>query len=391
MTTGFSSKCFGGFVGIAVATAWSVSCGSPAKLGDPGPTGVGGSVNIGLGGTGGSVDPGLGGSGPGPVNISLGGAAGTASFGGAAGTQVPSSSAGTCGTTTTDTTRAGADVLIVLDRTESMNWSLTADSDCRSNDPACSSRLAAVVPAVGQVVTDHPEIQWGLELFRSPDARQSCVVSPDPQVTIGPDSAAAIKEQLANLTTASSTPTAAAITVATNYLKTVNDNNNKAILLATDGQPNCANGTSGADDMAGATAAVTAANAAGFPVYVVGIGPSVSNLNALAQAGGTDAYYPATSPEALGAALSSIAKVVSATCTFKANATPPDKELVYVYVDKQLVTKNASDGWVFAVSDPTSSTIELTGATCEKMLAGQSTRVEIVFGCPNVPPPPFIP
>lgn len=300
------------------------------------------------------------------------------------------SAAGTCGTTTNDTTRALADILIVLDHSESMTWSISSDDTCTG--AGCTTRLAAVVSGVESVVANNTGIHWGLELFTTPNAA-SCTVDPAPQVAIAADNAATIKQVLDGVTTKQTTPTAAALTVATNYLKTVNDGNNKAILLATDGLPNCGGGLSSASDMPGATAAATAAFKAGFPVYVIGIGPStsISNLNTLAQVGGTSNYYSATSPQELNSALATIAKTVSATCTFKANTTPPDKNLVWVYVDKNLVAESASNGWKFDPSDATGATIVLTGSTCNDLLAGKTSQVQIVFGCVNQDPPSFIP
>jgi hypothetical protein len=297
-----------------------------------------------------------------------------------------------CGSTMTiDTTRTQADILILLDRSASMDWSLTSDSACRGAN--CSTRAAAVVSALEAIVVDNPDISWGLELLPTPNGSY-CSVSRTPQVGVSSSSASAIRSQLAGYTTALSTPTAAAVNAATAYLKTVGDGNRKAILLATDGLPNCASGQSWAtEDMIGATAAVTAAKNAGFPVYVIGIGPStsISNLNVLAEAGATGSYYPATSTTALDAALSSIAKVVSSTCTFKANTTPPDTTLVVVYVDKNLVAQSDSEGWMFDPADTTYSTIILTGSYCQNILAGLTSQVQIVFGCPEASSPDTLP
>jgi hypothetical protein len=297
-----------------------------------------------------------------------------------------------CGSTMTiDTTPAQADILVLLDRSESMIWSLTADSNCAAGATNCSSRLAAVVPAVDSIVNSNPDIHWGLELFPAPNA-STCGVSSTPQVGISSNSASAIRSQLASLTTSLSTPTASAIGVATAYLKKLNDAGNKAILLATDGLPNCASGQNWSiDDMTGATNAAAAAKKAGFPVYVVGIGPSVGNLNSLAQAGGSGSYYPAASTTALNAALQSIAKVVSLTCTFKANTIPPDKDLASVYVDRNLVVKDDINGWMFDPADSTYSTIVLTGTYCQNMLAGITSQVQIVFGCPEASSPDVMP
>jgi hypothetical protein len=301
-------------------------------------------------------------------------------------------SAVACGKTITiDTTPVHPDILILLDRSTSMNWSLTADSNCAASATTCSSRSAAVVSAVGALVTDNPKINWGLALFPTSDA-STCGVPSTPQVGIGDSSASAIKSQLATFTTSLSTPTAAIINVATAYLKKVNDGRNKAILLATDGLPNCGSGVDWTrDDMTGATNAATAAQKAGFPVYVVGIGPSVSNLNSLAQAGGTESYYLATSTTALSAALESIATVASRTCTFKANAIPSDKDLARVYVDGNLVPKDDGNGWMFDPADSTYSTIVLTGTYCQIMLTGATLQVQIVFSCPESSAPDLMP
>jgi hypothetical protein len=181
-------------------------------------------------------------------------------------------------------------------------------------------------------------------------------------------------------------------------MKTLTEPTKKVILLATDGEPNC--GASMPDgggvvpdvmieDVAGATAAVAAANAAGFPVYVIGIGPSVANLNKLAKAGGgTSEYYPATSAEQLTAALSSISKLAG-SCTFTADSEPPDQENIAVYVNKQKVEKDSDNGWEFGAS---SQEIVLTGSYCKQMSTGDEANVQILFGCPGAPPfPVWIP
>lgn len=335
---------------------------------------------------GGSSGTGASGSGTFALNA---GTSGTSSGGGSTGsTTLPD---GTCGSTTNNTTKVPADMLIVLDNTESMGWSLTADSDC-GRTANCSSRQSVVMPAVADVVSSNPQINWGLQLMIVPNDTGTCEVYTKPQVPVGADTAAAIKSQLASVQLGLSTPTAAALNSATGYLKGLDDGNDKAILLATDGEPNCHAGADwSTDDLSGASSAAADAYKAGFPVYVIGIGPSTTNLGQLAQSGGTQKYYPATSPSDLTAALASIAKVVSATCTFKANATPPDKTLVYVYVDKKLVTQSASNGWQFDSSDSTGATITLTGSTCSDMMSGKTTQVQIVFGCPNVAPSGVIP
>jgi hypothetical protein len=238
-------------------------------------------------------------------------------------------------------------------------------------------------------VTANDGINWGLELFADPNdhSSQQCSVAATPQVPIGANTAAAIQQVLASVTPASSTPTAAAIKNATAYLKTVSDSSKKAILLATDGEPNCGSGRGSSNDLPNTLTAIAAAATAGFPVYVVGIGPSVTSMDSMAKSGGTSTYYPAGSPQELNDALAAISKVV-ASCSFSSSTAPPDPSLVYVYVDKKLVDKNASNGWAFGADN---STIVLHGSVCDGVMAGTSKLVEIVFGCPGVPPDNNIP
>ena len=172
-------------------------------------------------------------------------------------------------------------------------------------------------------------------------------------------------------------------------MQTVKDGNPKAILLATDGEPNCASGQSSTTtDLPNTIAAIQSAAGAGFPVYVVGIGPSTSNLDQMAVAGGTTNYYPATSPDQLTAALDKISKIVALSCNFQTPQPPKDPTQVWVYVDKQLVDQSVDNGWTFGA---TPSDIVLTGTLCDSVLAGDTSTVQIIFGCPGYVPPDIIP
>jgi hypothetical protein len=216
------------------------------------------------------------------------------------------------------------------------------------------------------------------------------------EVPIAADSATRVEDRVNNAQLVLGTPTAEAITAATEYLKTLNDDNDKFILLATDGEPNCGPNPNtgqpdiGTDDVAGASAAAQAAYDAGISVYVVGIGPNLGNLTEIAKAGSGDAqdYFSVTSPEQLAEALNSISKFVG-SCTFKSNEPPPDPENVAVYVNKQLIAKDGSEGWEYGA---TNQDIELHGSYCDAIMAGEETTVQILFGCPGAPPfPDFVP
>ena len=261
------------FAGALVASfgaAVYLGCGSPDSL----PGGDGGGAGNGGGGIGGvTIIP----------TVVLGGASGS-SGGGQGGTAGTTGGAeGICGDTSFNANRVPVDVFIVLDRSGSMAYSISEDCYCsgsreRCRDTAnCTDRLTAVRGAVEQTLNANPTINWGLELYSSPGASNQCAVSLTPQVPISASSSPAIIAELANMDAGNYTPTAAAVNAANMYLQTVNDGNSKVILLATDGMPNCAGGrASDDDDMPAATAAVAGARAAGFPVYVVGMGPQES-------------------------------------------------------------------------------------------------------------------
>jgi len=368
-------------------TMLTVGCSSSGKVGEQG--GAGGSIL----GAGGMVIS---------TTAVQGGAGGAGGVSGTSGTS--GSVNGTCGDTTITPNRAPVDVLLVLDRSLSMDYSITGDcycamtatsqgSLCQPVPANCSTRWSAVVPAVDQTIAANPSLNWGLELFSAPDA-PACSVSLKPQVPLAVSGGPQIQALLPTLTLALWTPTATAINNANLYLQSVKDGNDKVILLATDGEPNCKNGqTSSDDDTPAAVAAASSAAGNGFPVYVVGIGPSqaLSNLQQIAVAGGTKDFYHADSPKALADSLAAISKIVATTCEFQPPQAPPDPTLVYVYVDKKLIQQSAAsteDGWMFGT---TTSNIVLTGSYCTNLLGGANSTVQIIFGCPGEIPLGIIP
>jgi hypothetical protein len=312
-----------------------------------------------------------------------------------------------CGSLTHETTRQPVDVLLVLDRSASMDYSIASDCYCAASaNPGaglcrdttnCTSRWTAIAPAVTTTLSTSSYVNWGLKLFPSSSnsncgvtATMDVTISTDPSPSVQSQSQAAIQSLVNNIQLSLGTPTAAALSSTTAYLKTVMDSNKKFILLATDGQPNCGGSPASINnvDLAGASTAAAAANTAGFPVYVVGIGPSLSNLTQIAQAGGTKDYYPVSSPQQLVDALAAISKLVG-SCSFKTDTTPPDPNNIAVYVNKQQVSQSANGGWIY---DASSQSVVLTGSYCDDINAGKDTAVQILFGCEGEPQfPPFIP
>jgi hypothetical protein len=292
-------------------------------------------------------------------------------------------------------TREPADVLLVLDRSGSMNYSITEECSCDplsnprvvcADTSDCTTRWASLVTVLDSALSSTPFLHWGLKLFSSPSAGP-CEVASGVEVLLGAEAVTAIQAQIAATKPAGETPTASAITTATDYLKTVIDTNRKMILLATDGKPNCGGPQPSVyeDDVTGTVDAIAAAVNAGFLVYVVGIGTgtSLGNLDTFAQAGGTGSHYPAQSPDELAKALTSISK--AATCTFALAAMPPYPNKVAVYLNRNTVPQDASNGWSFGAS---SQTVLLHGSYCDQALSAPPDGLQVLFSCG--PPLPSI-
>jgi hypothetical protein len=129
---------------------------------------------------------------------------------------------------------------------------------------------------------------------------------------------------------------ATSLDAARTYLKSITLTNKASVLLITDGQPNCNSAldpntcvfsaagctpatcmsTDCLDDLATESAAAKVA-AAGFPLYVVGLGTSTTTnqvLDAVAKAGGTSQAFIATDSTSLASALNSVAATITAGC-----------------------------------------------------------------------------
>lgn len=373
--------------GVAVAAVMIVACAGPGTLNPGG--GAGGKG--GRGGTGGR-----GGIGGNiiiihPTSLSLdSGIAGTTG-------QEPSDVDGgiNCGVTTGSLTRQPADLLVVLDRSGSMEYGIDTNYNCNAGDPNCTQRWATVTTALNQVLSNSPDgVEWGLKFFSSPGGRNVCTVDPGVEVEI-PASAADVQAAIAAARPGNQTPTKAAIQAAVAYFNTLDDGRAHYILLATDGQPNCDPGTSSSTTAVAAAntqAAIAAAAAAGIKTYVVGIGPATGNLDNFAEAGGTERHFPATSPDELTTALGAIVTAV-ASCTFALDpkAPPPvDPDNVVVEFDGDRNLRAPRDpthteGWDY--TSPALTAIEIYGSWCENVVNETYTSVKILIGCPNQPIP----
>jgi hypothetical protein len=385
---------FGPVLSLSVALA---SCNGPVPAGTTTPGGGGGGARTGTG-TGSGSDPGSGsGTGTGPrINLDPG-ATGT---GISTSTEVTEQHA--CSVATNTPTKQVGDLLLILDRSSSMQSAMDSDTSCvtgRTDAATCQSRWSVVQATLKQVLAASADsVNWGLLLFSTP-GQGSCTVADKVQVEIGAGNANRISTQISNAGTETTTPTRKAVNAGVKYLQGLTGPESKSILLATDGQPNCAGDTSnGGDDVGPATDAIKAAFAAGFKVYVLGIGPEAgtATLNGFADAGGTAIkdvsgagknYYAALSAEELSKHFASIVSSV-ASCTFTLDTAPDPSVPVAVEFDgdkSKRAPQDDADGWNFSTTDH--KTIQLYGSWCDGLMNGTYKIAKVLVGCKGQPIP----
>ena len=137
-----------------------------------------------------------------------------------------------------------------------------------------------------------------------------------------------------------------------------------------DGQRDCL-------DEASAVSAVQAVNAAGIPVYVIGVpgsGPYAQVLDALAEAGGTaratePRYYDVNTSDkgALAATLEDVARRVNESCFMRLDDAPTNVSGMSVEIAGQPV-----GGWSY---DPKTQILALRGAGCNALQAGAKITI----------------
>lgn len=256
-------------------------------------------------------------------------------------------------------------MLIVLDRSGSMD-------DEVDNRP----KWEIATEAVKQVTARHEaEVRFGLELFPGSNRCQPGSV----MVPIGDRHAAEIAAALPSTATGSGTPIGGALQTASEAPELADPARANYVLLVTDGKENC-----GGDPVQ----VVRAMFARGVKTYVVGFGGEVDGamLSSMALEGGTaraasPRYYQADDSASLLATMSAIAQGALG-CEFELAKAPPDPSKIYVYVNGQLVPRDAnrSNGWEYTAAR---QRITLYGATCDAVSTDPSARVSIVYGCPD--------
>ncbi len=121
------------------------------------------------------------------------------------------------------------------------------------------------------------------------------------------------------------------------------------------------------------------------PVRTFAVGFSAdtdtAQLMAIAAAGGTAMSYQADDAAALLAALDAIAGSL-ASCDYVLDGSPPDITRLYVYFndDPAGVPPDPADGWTY---DDATHTLSFHGSACMQIQSGAVTNLDVVFGCPG--------
>ncbi len=364
-----------------------VACSTDPGISSSGSAGGGGTTGSGSGGSG---SPGSAGA-PGSTTGNKGGTSGSGAPGGSlgfnmdAGVSVKGGSTGgegtpgsgegkTCGFEKFELERNPPELLLVQDRSSSMNM----------KDTRLTTRWDEVVPAISATVTGTTaDVYWALKFFPTV---LGCMVTPGVEVEMGLNNATAMLAAITGSMLVQGTPTPDAIKMAFNYLKARTTKNPKFIVLATDGEPDC--DYMKREPKMATMNELTMAAAAGIKTFVVGIatqgGPGHATLNMMADAGGTarmgdPRYYAANNRQQLIDALKMITTATT-NCVFPLSKAPPTDNAA-VKIDGVLVMKDPADGWSYGAAN---MSILLNGTSCARLKMSLKAAVSITFDCPNV-------
>jgi hypothetical protein len=296
---------------------------------------------------------------------------------------------GDCGAQRMAATAVKPNLLIVLDRSCSM---LEYVGD--------NTKWALAVTALDTVIANtKSKLRFGLILFpdmTAPECGQSGIPVP-----VSDQGAGAITTLLdRSLTTQNTTdwypgdpcmtPIDAAMAQAATDPSLGDSTRQSSILLVTDGQQTC--GTVAAGNAALLNTVTTLNKTRHVSTYVLGFGDAVdpATLTDLATAGGKPnaglvPYYGAQDAAGLATALRAIATRASLSCSLELDTVPPNATKLYVFANTQdqgARDTTHTDGWDY---DSPTNRIVFYGAACNAIQNGSVTRIDVVFGCPQLP------
>ncbi len=352
--------------GLVLAAA--VGCGSSGSSEFPGGPDDGGGGGL-FGGDGGGT---LGGDGAGSTDGNL----------------------NACATDHAVATQAPSYLVFVMDRSDSMadqsKWvSCSAALDAFFGDPttqglnASLTWLPEVTPGT-QSTGSHPTFLCTASSYATPDIPMTAL----PSATFAP----IVNAQKLQF----GTPTLPALQGAGQQAQTVSQQQSGAkviIVLATDGLPYGCTGNT----VASVSAEAQTLAMQGILTYVIGVGSATTNLNTIAQAGGTGQAFivPTGNPTQTEQAFLRAIKTIQGSlgCSYSIPAPPNGQQIDYSKVNVQFtpgggqpstLTYSADcsnpDGWRY--DNPNAPTkIELCTQACATAQGDSGAQMNIVFGC----------
>ncbi len=282
-----------------------------------------------------------------------------------------------CENQITEFQRLQPNIYMSLDISGSMGWSI---SGTNFNPPAGTSRWDVALQGLNQVFTQLAgDIRYGMGTF--PTASATCGIA---HITnIGDYSASEILASYQSLSPTGGTPTRAALLdiLNNNRLDDPSDPHDdlrtKAILLVTDGEPNCDSGNN-SQDVQNVINVLQDLYAAGIPTFVVGFAHATSTMQQFAQAGGTGDYFLADDAQSLADAIQEVADLLVG-CSFTVDTTHPDADpnQLWIKVDGDYLHR---DDYTF---DTGTGLLTLSQSACDYLqsVASDELTLEVEMGC----------
>jgi hypothetical protein len=349
----------------------------------------------------------------------VGATGGSSSFQLDGGNSDPDGSNQQCGGSKLKASPQPVNVVVLLDRSLSMNTALSA-TEPKTRWQAMREALNTALSGV------QDRISFGLKLF--PDSAAECSVTKPGlavEVGLGASAVASIDQAIGAATPAGGTPVASALAQLLDYYASVDAGTlvgDKVVLLATDGAPNCNSGQTCEQsacianienpsqpqnicqfdpaqclDTTETVAKVKALYDEGIRTVVLGIPgteyPQYQGvLNQMAAAGGLANqdpgydYYPVSADaglQGLKTTLETITKGLIKSCRLQLTSVPHELGLLNVQVDGREIPQSGADGWEIdqSTSPPT---VVLKGTTCQSIETQGAESVDVVYGCPTV-------
>jgi hypothetical protein len=351
----------------------------------------------------------LGNNGTGGSGLVIGG--GSAASGNTAnGSGVDPGSA--CANTAADGEAVQVDLYFMVDTTGSMNCPVPDQGPCQgANGPPAGggdTRWSVLSTALKSFVADqaNKDLGMGIKFFPTKSMNQICQANAyaTPATEIAPLStnAAGVTTQINMQTPGGETPTVPSLQAAIDHASAwakANPTHKVVVVYATDGYPQGCGNTNTIPNAAKIAAAAYAATPS-IATYVLGVGPNLTDLEQIADAGSnktTMAFLVDTTQNAatqLSSALAAIRGKAAVDCTYTIPAPPagqtldPNKVNVAYTNSAGVVTNLTKDangvtcdqgaGWEYSADG---KQIDLCGSACTAVKGDSGGKVQVLFGC----------